>query len=213
MGDKVTEMSGRAFANCENLEEVVLSSSLIQMDFGAFIFCDKLDTVVIPASVKTVTANWTPAYASHENFDIHKDFYFCGDAPDLNFLDGEILSIGIVDGYATNIRTDFYYPVGAAGWSDLIRRFENREDIRFYPYDPDSDGQMHGTVTAIPTYAASGETVTLRVVPDRGYKLALLEVTDNEGSRRIPVLGRDESTYTFSMPACDVTVHAKFTKI
>lgn len=81
-----------------------------------------------------------------------------------------------------------------------------------YSSDPPDDGQLHGTVTAIPTYAASGETVTLRVTPDPGYQLALLEVTDNDGTRPVS-LSDGGSTYTFPMPAYDVTVHAKFTKI
>lgn len=209
----VTRIGGCAFDKCRGLEKLEIPSGVTEMDLTAFWYCDKLEPVVIPASVKTVTADYTPPDGVAMDYDAHhRDFYFCGDAPFFDF-DGE-LSMAYVDDYPTAIRTDIYYPVNASGWQNAIRPFEDREDIRFIPYDPDTpdDGQLHGTVTAIPTYAASGETVTLRVTPDPGYQLALLEVTDNDGMRPVSLSGGG-STYTFPMPAYDVTVRAKFTKI
>ena len=61
----------------------------------------------------------------------------------------------------------------------------------------------NGTVTANPTTAKEGDTVTLTITPDGGYKLGTLTVT----------AGEDTVTVTedsFTMPDADVTVTATF---
>ena len=65
-----------------------------------------------------------------------------------------------------------------------------------------------GTVTANPTTAAAGETVTLYATPsDLTYKLDALKVTQTGGTE---VAVTDN---TFTMPASDVTVTATFKKV
>lgn len=66
----------------------------------------------------------------------------------------------------------------------------------------------HGSVTANPTSAAAGETVTLTIAPETGYTLAGLNVADANGTA-ITVNG-SENTYTFTMPDSAVTVAATF---
>ena len=66
----------------------------------------------------------------------------------------------------------------------------------------------HGSVTANPTSAAAGETVTLTIAPETGYTLAGLNVADANGTA-ITVNG-SETTYTFTMPDSAVTVTATF---
>lgn len=66
----------------------------------------------------------------------------------------------------------------------------------------------HGSVTANPTGAAAGETVTLTIAPETGYMLASLNVADANGIA-ITVNG-SENTYTFTMPDSAVTVTATF---
>ena len=65
----------------------------------------------------------------------------------------------------------------------------------------------NGTVTA-PSDTEKGETVTLTVTPDEGYKLETLTVTDKDGN---PV-ALDE-TNSFVMPAGGVTVSATFREV
>jgi len=65
----------------------------------------------------------------------------------------------------------------------------------------------NGTVTADKTTAAAGETVTLTITPDKGYKLDVLTVKDAE-EHEITV-----SDNKFTMPASAVTVTATFKKI
>ena len=66
---------------------------------------------------------------------------------------------------------------------------------------------QNGTVTASPTSAAEGATITLTVTPADGYMLNTLAVAD-ESSNLISVTDNK-----FEMPASDVTVSATFKEI
>lgn len=68
----------------------------------------------------------------------------------------------------------------------------------------------HGTVTAGSTSAAEGETVTLTVTPDSGYSLALSTLTVSDGTNKIETTAGENGTFTFTMPAGNVTVSARF---
>ena len=67
----------------------------------------------------------------------------------------------------------------------------------------------NGTVTANPTAAKAGATVTLTPVPDEGYALSTLTVTDRFGDA-VRVTENADGTYTFTMPNGQVTVQATF---
>ena len=67
----------------------------------------------------------------------------------------------------------------------------------------------HGTVTASPTNASKGSTVTLTVSPDDGYELSSLTVTDASGNV-LTLTDKGNGKYTFTMPASKVTVSATF---
>lgn len=70
----------------------------------------------------------------------------------------------------------------------------------------------HGTLTANPTSAAQGDTVTLTATPNSGYRLASLTVTDEAGNP-VSLTSTGNGTYTFTMPASAVTASAAFTAI
>ena len=53
-----------------------------------------------------------------------------------------------------------------------------------------------------------GETVTLTATPDAGYALGMLTVM--AGETPIETTAGQNGTYTFEMPASDVTVAAEF---
>lgn len=70
----------------------------------------------------------------------------------------------------------------------------------------------HGEVTVDKTTAAAGETVTLTVDPDSGYRLADLTVKDGSGTElELEYIGNGK--YMFEMPESAVTVDADFTRI
>lgn len=67
----------------------------------------------------------------------------------------------------------------------------------------------HGKVTASPTRAGSGSTVTLTVKPDQGYALDTLTATDAKGNE-VKLTDKGNGTYTFTMPASKVKIAASF---
>lgn len=68
----------------------------------------------------------------------------------------------------------------------------------------------YGTITSDSAEAREGETITLTVIPEAGYILSSLTVSDEEGN--LLELAKTESGYTFVMPASNVTVAAAFEK-
>lgn len=71
-------------------------------------------------------------------------------------------------------------------------------------------GQVeNGSVTVDPKAAKEGDEVTVTVKPDEGFELASLVVADEDGNALKLELSAD-GTYSFEMPAGDVTVHAVF---
>ena len=71
-------------------------------------------------------------------------------------------------------------------------------------YDVTVNSTTNGTVTADPTSAEAGTTITLTVTPDGGYVLDALTVTDASSN---PVIVTNNE---FTMPASNVTVTATF---
>jgi hypothetical protein len=67
----------------------------------------------------------------------------------------------------------------------------------------------NGAVSASPTSAAAGTTITLTVTPASGYVLQAGSLKVNNGAVSVAGSG---STYTFTMPAANVTVGAVFTR-
>lgn len=67
----------------------------------------------------------------------------------------------------------------------------------------------HGAVKTSHTRASSGSTVTVTPVPEEGYVLASLTVTDNQGGE-VKLIRKDDGAYTFTMPARKVTVTVVF---
>ena len=81
------------------------------------------------------------------------------------------------------------------------------------PTYPITIGDMeNGTLTANPTSAKEGDTVTLTATPSAGYQLAGLTVT-GEGGNPVSLTNTGHGTYTFPMPASAVTALAAFAEI
>ena len=112
------------------------------------------------------------------------------------------------------------------GWSDGTTTYDANTPVKIekdttftavWSYMPPANpnykitiGDMeNGTVTANPTAAKAGATVTLTPVPDEGYALSTLTVTDRFGDA-VRVTENSDGTYTFTMPNGQVTVNATF---
>lgn len=70
----------------------------------------------------------------------------------------------------------------------------------------------NGTVTITPKSAKSGEKVTIIAKPDDGYTIGSVTITDSSG-KSVIVTDNGDGTYTFIMPASQVTVRVTFTAI
>lgn len=71
------------------------------------------------------------------------------------------------------------------------------------------DSGRHGSVTVSPKSAGRGNTVTITVTPDDGYKLDELTVKDKNGNT-VSLTAKGSGRYTFTMPGGRVTVEASF---
>ena len=69
----------------------------------------------------------------------------------------------------------------------------------------------NGTVTADRSSAEIGRRVTVTVTPDTGYHVSEVKVTGLNG-KAVDTVDNGDGTYTFTMPAYDVTVAASFIK-
>ena len=115
------------------------------------------------------------------------------------------------------------------GWSDGTTTYDANTPVKIekdttftavWSYTPPANpnyritiGDMeNGTVTANPTAAKAGATVTLTPVPDEGYALSTLTVTDRFGDA-VRVTENSDGTYTFPMPNGQVTVTATFVQV
>ena len=67
------------------------------------------------------------------------------------------------------------------------------------------DSISNGSVTASSTGAAEGTTVTLTITPENGYELSTLTVGGENVTNSV-----SNGTYSFTMPASDVTISATF---
>lgn len=122
---------------------------------SAFYCCDSMDKVIVPATVRKLTNSITLWDGMWDEYDYHKDFYFCGDAPSISDEDwGLWSSAGLVDSsgdgkkYYVYIRTDVYYLKNAKGWDDLVERFSGHDKVQFYPYDWSEDPPAISPATA-----------------------------------------------------------------
>lgn len=70
----------------------------------------------------------------------------------------------------------------------------------------------NGVAKSSRTSAGAGTTVKLTVTPDDGYRLSSLTVTNKNG-KALTLNDKNDGTYTFTMPASDVTVKAAFIEV
>ncbi len=76
-------------------------------------------------------------------------------------------------------------------------------------YEVTIEQSENGTVSVSPESAKEGDAVTITLTPDFGYELAQVTVADEDGDA-IELTANADGTYSFTMPAGDVSVHASF---
>lgn len=71
------------------------------------------------------------------------------------------------------------------------------------------DSGSHGDVEVWPEKAQQGTTVTITATPDKGYEVAEVVVTAENG-KEITATDKGNNKYTFMMPGSDVTIEVTF---
>lgn len=70
----------------------------------------------------------------------------------------------------------------------------------------------NGKIELKPKDASKGTIITITVIPDNGYELKTLIVTDKKGDL-VDLTEKEDGQYTFIMPSSNVTVEGSFEKI
>ena len=148
----------------------------------------------------TLTATVQPSNATNQNVT------WSSDKPDVATVDaaGKVTAVGA--GTATITVTTADGSKQATCSVTVTRPYippANRN------YKITVEATQGGTVTADPTAAKAGTTVTLTPVPDRGYQVGTVAVTDRFGEP-VAVTEQADGTYTFTMPSGQVKVEVTF---
>lgn len=77
-----------------------------------------------------------------------------------------------------------------------------------YPIQDVTEKNAHGTITIAPKQAKKGKNVNIIPKPDKGYEVETITVLDANG-KELAVTEKN-GHYSFTMPACEVTVKAAF---
>lgn len=101
-----------------------------------------------------------------------------------------------------------YNTVDKADYQVTVNNRPVRKDPTYFVVIDDS---ANGTVELSRRYAEKGQNVIVTVVPDVGYELKTLTVTDRY-DREIELAVKEDGKYSFKMPGGKVTVTATFVK-
>lgn len=96
---------------------------------------------------------------------------------------------------------DHYYPNGGGSG--------NGGSNNGTSYSITTPSSVGGKITVSPQSAKKGDTVTITVTPDSGYKLDYINVNDSKGTA-LELTDKAGGKYTFTMPDCSVKVSAVF---
>lgn len=129
----------------------------------------------------------------------------------------------LTSGYATKGGgtglTDFFHYDGSDSFAVILNSSNELEVANVYAITngakADDKDKNHGCLTVDKTSAMASKTVSVTVEPDSGYQLKTLTVVPTAGGDPITATqdASDETKYTFTMPACAVTVTADFEEI
>ena len=91
----------------------------------------------------------------------------------------------------------------------VVERPVSSGGVTLPTHDISVDSGSHGDVEVWPEEAKQGTTVTITATPDKGYEVADVTVTAENG-KEITVTDKGNNKYTFMMPGSDVTIEVTF---
>lgn len=104
--------------------------------------------------------------------------------------------------YFTYDNTDFTVAYNAAGYLELIQQYSIANGT------PESAKSTNNGYITVAASAAEGETVTVTVTPNSGYKLKSLNYTPEGESAQ--AITKTNGVYSFTMPDKNVTITAEY---
>ena len=167
-----------------------------------------------------------PAFAENKDLILREDWRLTGEL-DLNVPEGTTLTIKgsgfhIYEFGAGQLKNSglgkvvfsegtVLYPKGTSGTCDTAS--SNKLMMERQPHKVTVNSMENGTVTTSATdeKAKKDDNITLTVTPDEGYQLNSLTYTATEIGGSAMTITANEGTYSFTMPASDVTISATFT--
>lgn len=125
------------------------------------------------------------------------------ETPDMSKTGQAVINISGADG------GNNYDVVYESGFLNIKARSSGGNKV---PYQVIVKSAENGTVKADLDYALNDTTVTVTATADQGYNLDTVTATDKDGNK-VALTDKGNGKYTFTMPASEVTVTAKFTKV
>lgn len=179
----VTSIGQCAFLSCEKLTNINIPNSVTSIGERAFQGCSELTGITIPSSVMTIE-NYAFSYCG-----TLASVYFDGNMPTLNGSEIFANCSSSLQFYCRNGNEDSFTSISVLTLTT--------KDITVTPI-------LNGTITPSTSYGMTGETISLKIMPDAGYRLKAGSLKYND---------IDISGISFSMPDNNVTICGEFEKI
>jgi hypothetical protein len=184
----VTSIGDEAFSGCSSLTSITLPAGVTSIDFCAFADCSSLTSITLPAGVTSIGSS------AFENCSSLGNAYFDGDEPTIGDF--------AFSGCSTSLN---FYCAGDGDFSklapyDMVHKGEKTYSVTVAPLS-------HGSVTPSTEKGMPGETISLMVKPDDGYALVAdsLSFSNADSGSQYAI-----TENSFTMPASDITLTAKF---
>ena len=235
--DSVTSIADETFRGCTSLAGVTIPNSVTSIGVGAFDSCTSLAGVVIPNRVTsigeyafynctslasiflpnglTVASARIPNTATQVRYSLDTNEVTITEI--ILGTDKEKVDIpDTICGCSVVAVAEAYHPyVGnhthkfSGLTCALCGYIKPSSNSGSSTYTITLEPANNGDVTSSHKTASKGTTVTLTVVPDKGYTLETLTVTDKNGNE-IELTNKGDGKYTFKMSGSKVTVKATF---
>ena len=212
--DSVTSIEVGAFDSCTSLASVVIPNRVTSIEEWAFYNCTSLASIFLPNGL-TVESARIPNTATQVRYSLDADKVTITEIT--LGTDKEKVDIpDTISGCSVVAVAEAYHPyVGnhthkySGGTCALCGYIKPSSNSGSSTYTITLEPANNGDVTSSHKTASKGTTVTLTVVPDKGYTLETLTVTDKNGNE-IELTNKGDGKYTFKMSGSKVTVKATF---
>ena len=210
----VTAIGNNAFQNCRSLASVTIPNRVTSIGEYAFYNCTSLASIFLPNGL-TVESARIPNTASQVRYSLDTNEVTITEI--ILGTDKEKVDIpDTICGCSVVAVAEAYHPyVGnhthkySGGTCALCGYIKPSSNSGSSTYTITLEPANNGDVTSSHKTASKGTTVTLTVVPDKGYTLETLTVTDKNGNE-IELTNKGDGKYTFKMSGSKVTVKATF---